>query len=236
MGRRYQLLKETRTRFSLLSKAWITSSWLMRAGPVSRWVLEVGKNYGSILGTDFKRNENGDILIDKNTGLPLYDENLKTLGNSTWDWTCGFYSTFTYKNFHLTAAFDVKMGADLYSFSMRSAYLTGKAKGTLAGREEWYRSEEARKAAGMTEAEWRAAGKCEGLIVDGVIDNGDGTYSKNTYPVNPQNYWKSVAEKAPALFIYDNSYIKCREITSDTLSGKDVRQVCKVSLCFVCGS
>lgn len=174
---------------------------------------EVGKNYGSILGTDFKRNENGDILIDKNTGLPLYDENLKTLGNSTWDWTGGFYSTFTYKNFHLSASFDVKMGADLYSFSMRSAYLTGKAKGTLAGREEWYRSEEARKAAGMTEAEWRAAGKCEGLIVDGVVDNGDGTYSKNTYPVNPQNYWKSVAEKAPALFIYDNSYIKCREIT-----------------------
>lgn len=41
---------------------------------------EVGKDYGSILGTDFKRNENGDILIDKNTGLPLYDENLKTLG------------------------------------------------------------------------------------------------------------------------------------------------------------
>ena len=92
---------------------------------------EVGKDYGSILGTDFKRNENGDILIDKNTGLPLYDENLKTLGNSTWDWTGGFYSTFTYKNFHLYAAFDIKMGADLYSFSMRSAYLTGKATGTL---------------------------------------------------------------------------------------------------------
>lgn len=174
---------------------------------------EVGKNFGSILGTDFKRNENGDILIDKNTGLPLYDENLKTIGNSTWDWTGGFYSTFTYKNFHLYAAFDVKMGADLYSFSMRSAYLTGKANATLAGREEWYRSEEARKAAGMTEAQWREAGKCEGFIAEGVVDNGDGTYSKNTYPVNPQNYWKSVAEKAPATFIYDNSYIKCREIT-----------------------
>lgn len=174
---------------------------------------EVGKNFGSILGTDFKRNENGDILIDKNTGLPLYDENLKTLGNSTWDWTGGFYSTFTYKNFHLYAAFDVKMGADLYSFSMRSAYLTGKANATLAGREEWYRSEEARKAAGMTEARWRETGKCEGFIAEGVVDNGDGTYSKNTYPVNPQNYWKSVAEKAPATFIYDNSYIKCREIT-----------------------
>lgn len=196
---------------------------------------EVGKDYGSILGTDFKRNENGDILIDKNTGLPLYDENLKTLGNSTWDWTGGFYSTFTYKNFHLYAAFDIKMGADLYSFSMRSAYLTGKATGTLPGREEWYRSEEARKAAGMTEEQWRTAGKCEGLIVDGVVDNGDGTYSKNTYAVNPQNYWKSVAEKAPALFIYDNSYIKCREFTfgytfPSSMLGKFVKSL---SLSFV---
>lgn len=196
---------------------------------------EVGKDYGSILGTDFKRNENGDILIDKNTGLPLYDENLKTLGNSTWDWTGGFYSTFTYKNFHLYAAFDIKMGADLYSFSMRSAYLKGKATGTLPGREEWYRSEEARKAAGMTEEQWRTAGKCEGLIVDGVVDNGDGTYSKNTYAVNPQNYWKSVAEKAPALFIYDNSYIKCREITfgytfPSSMLGKFVKSL---SLSFV---
>lgn len=196
---------------------------------------EVGKDYGSILGTDFKRNENGDILIDKNTGLPLYDENLKTLGNSTWDWTGGFYSTFTYKNFHLYAAFDIKMGADLYSFSMRSAYLTGKATGTLPGRKEWYRSEEARKAAGMTEEQWRTAGKCEGLIVDGVVDNGDGTYSKNTYAVNPQNYWKSVAEKAPALFIYDNSYIKCREITfgytfPSSMLGKFVKSL---SLSFV---
>lgn len=174
---------------------------------------EVGKNFGSILGTDFKRNENGDILIDKNTGLPLYDEQLKTLGNSSWDWTGGFYSTFSYKNFRLAASFDIKIGADLYSFSMRSAYLTGKAKETLAGREEWYRSEEARKAAGMTEEQWRAAGNCEGFVADGVVDNGDGTYSKNTYAVNPQNYWKSVVAKAPALFIYDNSYIKCREIT-----------------------
>ena len=31
---------------------------------------KVGENYGSIIGPDFKRNENGDILIDPATGLP----------------------------------------------------------------------------------------------------------------------------------------------------------------------
>jgi hypothetical protein len=97
--------------------------------------------------------------------------------------------------------------------SMRSAYLTGKAKETLAGREEWYASELARKAAGMSEEAWRESGKCTGFIAEGVIDNGDGTYRKNDIPVNPQSYWKSVVAKAQSLFVYDNSYVKCREIT-----------------------
>lgn len=174
---------------------------------------EVGEDFGSIKGTDFKRNANGDILIDGSTGMPLFEEQTKTLGNASWDWTGGFYSTFTYKNFRLSAGFDIKVGADLYSMSMRSAYLTGKAKETLAGRDEWYASEEARKAAGMSEADWRASGNCTGFIAEGVIDNGDGTYRKNDIPVNPQSYWKSAVAKAQSLFVYDNSYVKCREIT-----------------------
>jgi hypothetical protein len=101
---------------------------------------------------------------------------------------------------------------------MRSAYATGKASGTLAGREEWYRSEENRKAANMTLDEWRAAGKCEGYIVPGMIEMRDEEgnvlgYKQNDIPVNPENYWKTASENAPSMFIYDNSYIKCREIT-----------------------
>ncbi len=174
---------------------------------------EVGKNFGSIVGKDFKRDEQGEVIINPSSGLPFVDDQTKTLGNASWDWTGGFYSTFTYKNFRLSAGFDVKVGADLFSMSMRSAFATGKAKETLEGREEWYRSEENRKAAGMTIDQWRAEGKCEGLIVSGVIDNGDGTYRKNDIPVNPEAYWKSAADNAPSMFIYDNSYVKCREIT-----------------------
>ena len=174
---------------------------------------EVGKNYGSIIGKDYKRTEDGQVIINPESGLPISDDKTHTLGNATWDWTGGFYSTFTYKNFRLSAGFDVKVGADLFSMSMRSAYATGKASETLEGREEWYASEEARKAANMTLDEWRETGMCKGLIVDGVIDNGDGTYRKNDIAVNPESYWKSASENCPAMFIYDNSYVKCREIT-----------------------
>ncbi|MQO98047.1 SusC/RagA family TonB-linked outer membrane protein, partial [Prevotella copri] len=47
----------------------------------------------------------------------------------------------------------------------------------------------------------------------GVIDNGDGTYRKNDIAVNPEDYWKHVAKGVQSAFVYDNSYVKCREIT-----------------------
>ena len=174
---------------------------------------EVGKNFGSIIGPDFKRNANGDILINPETGLPQYDETTRTPGNASWDWTGGFYHTLTYKNFRLSAAFDVKVGADIFSMSMRSAFQTGKAPETLEGREAWYTSEEKRMAEGMTIEQWRAAGKCDGFYAPGVIDNGDGTYRKNDIAIDPQTCWESVSRNAQSMFIYDNSYVKCREIT-----------------------
>ncbi len=174
---------------------------------------EVGQNYGSIVGKDFKRNADGQVIINSETGMPIVDDKTHVLGNASWDWTGGWYTTFSYKNFRLSASFDVKVGADLFSMSMRSAYQTGKAKETLAGREEWYQSEEARLAAGKTIAEWRAEGKARGYVVPGVIEQADGTYKTNDIPVNPEAYWKSAADNAPSMFIYDNSYVKCREIT-----------------------
>ena len=174
---------------------------------------EVGKNFGSIQGKDFKRTADGQVIINAGTGLPEVDDEMHTLGNASWDWTGGFYSTFTYKNFRLSAGFDVKVGADLFSMSMRSAYQTGKAYETLEGREEWYQSEEARTAAGKDLNTWRKEGNCRGFVAPGVIDNGDGTYRPNDIAINPENYWSHCADNAPAMFIYDNSYVKCREIT-----------------------
>ena len=174
---------------------------------------EVGQNYGSIVGKDFKRTADGQVIINSETGMPIIDDKTHVLGNASWDWTGGWYTTFSYKNFRLSASFDVKVGADLFSMSMRSAYQTGKAKETLAGREEWYQSEEARFAAGKTIAEWRAEGKARGYVVPGVIEQADGSFKPNDIPVNPEAYWKSAADNAPSMFIYDNSYVKCREIT-----------------------
>ena len=173
---------------------------------------KVGENFGSIVGPDFKRNDAGQILINPSTGLPEYDKSNHVLGNASWKWTGGVTTTLTYKNLSLNAIFDVKVGADLYSMSARASYESGKAKQTLAGREDWYKSEEQRQEAGIAKGSesWKPTG---GYIAPGVIDNGDGTYRKNDIYVNPEDYWMNVCRNAPAMFIYDNSYIKCRELT-----------------------
>ncbi len=173
-----------------------------------------GEEYGAICGPALMRNADGRVIVDKNTGLPKFTTENKVLGNAQWNWTGGLSTTFRYKMVSLSALFDVKVGADIFSMSERSAYETGKAMATLEGRAEWYASEEARKAAGVTSIdEWRASGNARGYVVDGVIDNGDGTYSENTICVNPEDYWYEVSRKSPEMFIYDNSYIKCRELT-----------------------
>lgn len=173
---------------------------------------KVGENFGSIVGPDFARNANGDILIDPATGMPKYDKSNHVLGNASWDWTGGLNTTLRWRNIAISSVFDVKWGGDLYSMSARASYESGKALGTLEGRDAWYASEEQRMALGFPKgsADWTPTG---GFIAPGVIDNGDGTYRPNDVVVNPEEYWMSVCRNAPSMFIYDNSYIKCREIS-----------------------
>ena len=168
-----------------------------------------GEQYATLCGPAFLRNEEGKVIVDAATGLPKYTTDYQVLGNAQWKWSGGISTTLRYKMFTLTALFDIKVGADIFSMSECSSYETGKARETLVGRAEWYASEEARRAAGVTSG-WVATG---GYLVDGVIDNGDGTYRKNDIYVNPETYWREVSENTPEPFIYDNSYVKCRELT-----------------------
>ena len=168
-----------------------------------------GEEYGAICGPALARTKDGRVIVNGETGLPTYTSENKVLGNAQWDWTGGVLTTLRYKMVSLTALFDVKVGADLFSMSQRSSFETGKAIETLEGRAEWYKSEEERRAAGVTSG-WVATG---GYLVDGVIDNGDGTYRENDIYINPEDYWMEVSRNSPELFIYDNSYIKCRELT-----------------------
>lgn len=178
-------------------------------------VAKEGERFGSIMGKKFARNEYGDVIYTAD-GMPTYENDVSVLGNGNHDFTLGFGNTFRYKDFSLGILLDMKFGADIYSMSSRMAHYNGTSKNTLEGRKAWYESEEARIAANATTENWTPTGGYVGKGVVKVVEQIDGkevvSWVPNTTPVNPQTYWRMVADNTPEPFIMDASYIKLREL------------------------
>ncbi|MEA4915995.1 SusC/RagA family TonB-linked outer membrane protein [Proteiniphilum sp.] len=95
---------------------------------------EVGEPYGIIKGYSFQRDENGEIIFDRN-GFPRKGE-IKKLGVGVHPYTAGFTNSFTYRKFHLNLLIDGKFGGSMFSGTNDMAYFLGTHKGTLPGRDE----------------------------------------------------------------------------------------------------
>ncbi|MCL3782311.1 SusC/RagA family TonB-linked outer membrane protein [Prolixibacteraceae bacterium JC049] len=145
----------------------------------------VGGGYGDLYGTTWRRNDAGQIVVDAN-GRPQASTDKVYLGNSQPDWTAGLSNTFTYKNLSLRFLIDVRYGGKLYS--QTNAILTGNgvSKESLKYRED-------------------------GVIVDGVVKQEDGSYTKNTTKISAQDYWSSVSGIASE-YIFDQTNVRLREL------------------------
>ena len=57
-----------------------------------------GGDFMGIAGTKWKRNDAGEVILDKN-GMPTYDKTLVAVGNRESSFTGGLNNTLTWKNF-----------------------------------------------------------------------------------------------------------------------------------------
>lgn len=180
---------------------------------VARWgnasvVAKKDAEYGMLTGRHFLRDAKGRMVLDGNN-LPKYTTTDSRLGSNQYAWTGSITNRFAYKRLGLTVLMDIKYGGDIYSMTNLLAYEKGKQQGTLEGREGWARSEQERISAGKTPEEWTATG---GLPIKGVQA---ATGNEVTAYVNPQSYWKRLAENIPEAFVYDASFVKIRELHLD---------------------
>lgn len=67
-----------------------------------------GERYGSIIGSAYVRDDNGNIVVGSN-GMPLTVSG-KNLGHTEPDWTGGVSTSFKYKGFYLSAHLDIRRG------------------------------------------------------------------------------------------------------------------------------
>ncbi len=85
-----------------------------------------GFPYGQIFGSKNARDDEGNLLIDPQTGMPFALPTEQVVGDPNPDFILGWTNTLSYKNFTFSFLIDWKQGGDLFSFSAASLLLRGQ--------------------------------------------------------------------------------------------------------------
>ncbi len=101
----------------------------------ARSVSYAGGRLGNISTDDFRRNVNGDVLINTTTGLPIKEAGstfTNITGNREPKGSFGFINSVTYKDFNLNFNLDLRIGGDIYNGNALYLYNLGLSKQTLS--------------------------------------------------------------------------------------------------------
>lgn len=176
---------------------------ILQNGPGSRGAIiaYVGGSMGDLYGRGYLRSPEGAIIYEN--GLPKIDPEMKYIGNTNPAWKASLNNEFKYKQFRASFLFDTQIGAVGYSLTAANLAEQGKTKNTLPGR-------------------------YNGIIGNGVIANGDGTYRKNDFITeNVWDYYTAHLGKDNVEgTTYSTDFLKLREARLDySLSPKQLARI-----------
>lgn len=187
----------------------------------------VGEAYGTLFGTSYVRDANGNVVVDAN-GLPKISTTNKTLGKFTPDWTGGISNTFSYRSLSLSFLIDASVGGSIFSNTNKTGKYTGVLANTLSGRDAehgglWYYTDAMGNNVRLPESPSYSVSSDglyyaqvngqstrvyqDGIMVEGVTESG----SKNEEVVSAEKYYHRIYSIAEAN-VYDASYVKLREV------------------------
>lgn len=203
----------------------ITSYQLYSSG--IQILASVGEAYGTLFGTSYVRDANGNVVVDAN-GLPKISTTNKTLGKFTPDWTGGISNTFSYRSLSLSFLIDASVGGSIFSNTNKTGKYTGVLANTLSGRDAehgglWYYTAAMGNNVRLPESPSYSVSSDglyyaqvngqstrvyqDGIMVEGVTESG----SKNEEVVSAEKYYHRIYSIAEAN-VYDASYVKLREV------------------------
>ena len=203
----------------------ITSYQLYSSG--IQILASVGEAYGTLFGTSYVRDANGNVVVDAN-GLPKISTTNKTLGKFTPDWTGGISNTFSYRSLSLSFLIDASVGGSIFSYTNKTGKYTGVLANTLSGRDAehgglWYYTDAMGNNVRLSESPSYSVSSDglyyaqvngqstrvyqDGIMVEGVTESG----SKNEEVVSAEKYYHRIYSIAEAN-VYDASYVKLREV------------------------
>lgn len=171
---------------------------------------KVGYPLTSLTGYTYLRNNNGDILINPSTGLPVRDTSFPIIGDRNPDFMIGFQNSFTYKNFKLSFLLDIRKGGDVYNATESYLWANGLSVRTLDREQP--------------------------LVLNGVLRDGlenSATPTKNNVQVTPyyQNeYYNGTASNYidSAFIEKDINWLRMRDITLSYRMPSDILKKTKL--------
>jgi len=157
---------------------------------------ELGSDWGQLIGGGIKRNTEGLMVVDPNTGYYIRDLD-KHWGSVVPKTTGGFINTFAYKNFVLNFSLDYQLGGKFFSLSESWGWFSGLLKETAETNDKGNNVRD-------------AVANDGGVHVVGVSSVDEKTKVDkyvSAFDYYHQFYTRQIAEP----FIHDLTYVKIRE-------------------------
>ncbi|WP_167608699.1 SusC/RagA family TonB-linked outer membrane protein [Maribellus sediminis] len=148
--------------------------------------------HGSTLalsGKDYLRNDDGKIIVDEN-GYPKINASSSLLiGNREPKFTMGWQNNWSYKNISLSALINFRYGGDVVNGTYKYLMSNGQS-----AKLEDYRNRQ--------------------ILIDGVVEQADGTYTENTTPVIfDHQFYTNYFAPVGSNFIEDGSFVRLSNVT-----------------------
>lgn len=197
----------TRNRNMVMALRDDVPSYLRGSAEGVQYQIKAGRPLGDFYGRTWTTVPDGPYkgkeLLD-NTGHSQQTNDFVRIGNYNADYMVGITNTFTYKHFTLNTLIDWRQGGQFFSYVYMNLLSDGRTTNTLKGRDAAH--------GGLA---WNDGtnDRHDGMIEDGYIDNGDGTYVKNTNITDPESYYGDYYWKMHARNTFSATYVKLREVS-----------------------
>lgn len=86
-----------------------------------------GGKFMAIAGTEWKRDDNGNVILDKN-GMPTYTTSLSEVGNREPKFSGGLNNTLTWKNLSFNMLWEFRVGGDVVNGTQYAMDISGTSK------------------------------------------------------------------------------------------------------------
>ncbi len=168
-----------------------------------------GEAFPQIKVTDWKRDPQGRIIVDKNSGFPTVNDSLSTYGTPNPPYSLGFHTSISYKGFTLYALAEGRFGGIIYNSIGNALDFTGVS---------WYSTQSGRQPFVIPNSSYLDASGKYVANTDVAVRNGNNDFwaslwnnTGSTY-INSADFWKlrevSLSYTFPKGVFGSNSFIK----------------------------